>query len=169
MSAISQLLLTWFWPNFKRRFLGPSLTHSDCHGGICPYREYLICYWPDFDQTLKVGSSDHLEQLKLSQLHLSSQHLSSRHLSISGISQLLLSRFWPNIKGRFLGPFWTDSNCHGDLWPGNICPGHICPAQEYLTCYWPNFEQTFWTQFLQTLIYFGPKMILDPKFFWTKI
>ena len=25
-------------------------------GNICPYQQYLSCYWPDFDQTLKVGS-----------------------------------------------------------------------------------------------------------------
>ena len=31
---------------------------------------------------------------------LSRQHLSSQHLSISGISQLLLTRFWPNFRGR---------------------------------------------------------------------
>ena len=32
--------------------------------------------------------------------------------SMSAISQLLLARFWPNFKGRFLGPSLTDSNCH---------------------------------------------------------
>ena len=26
-------------------------------------RPYLSCYWPDFDQTLKVGSLDHFEQI----------------------------------------------------------------------------------------------------------
>ena len=63
--------------------------------------------------------------------------LSWRHLSISGISQLLLTRFWWNFKGRFLGTSRTDSNCHGD-----ICPGDIYPYQEYLSCYWPNFDKT---------------------------
>ena len=29
----------------------------------CPYQEYLSCYWPDFDQTLKEGSWDHLRQI----------------------------------------------------------------------------------------------------------
>ena len=51
----------------------PSLTDSDyqveicpgniCPGDICPYQEYLSCYSPDFDQTLKVCSWDHLEQI----------------------------------------------------------------------------------------------------------
>ena len=41
--------------------------------------------------------------------------------SMSAISQLLLARFWPNLKGRFLGPSLTDPNSHGD----------ICPFKEY--------------------------------------
>ena len=34
-----------------------------CPGDICPYQEYISCYSPDFEQTLKVGSWDHLEQI----------------------------------------------------------------------------------------------------------
>ena len=26
-------------------------------------RQYLSCYWPDFDETLKVASWEHLEQI----------------------------------------------------------------------------------------------------------
>ena len=70
------------------------------------------------------------------------QHLSSRHMSISAISQLLLTRFWWNFKGRFLGTSRTDSNCHRDICLGNSCPGDICPYQEYLSCYWPDFDET---------------------------
>ena len=61
--------------------------------------------------------------------------------SMSAISQLLLARFWPNFKGRFLGHSRTDSNCYGDICAGNIYPGNICPYQEYLNCYWPDFNQ----------------------------
>ena len=58
--------------------LGPSLTDADCHGdicpgnicpynichgNICPYQEYLSCHKPNFDQTLNVGSRDHLEHI----------------------------------------------------------------------------------------------------------
>ena len=63
MSAISQLLLIRFWWNFKGRFLGTSTTDHNCHadiwrgnicpGDICPYQEYLNCYWHDLDLTLK--------------------------------------------------------------------------------------------------------------------
>ena len=70
------------------------------------------------------------------------QHLSWRHLSISAISQLLLARFWPNFKGRFLGTSRRDSYCYGDICPGNICPGDICPYQEYLSCYSTNLDET---------------------------
>ena len=67
--------------------------------------------------------------------------------SMSVIFQLLLTRFWPNFKRRFLGLSWTDFNCSSNIcWgiicPGNICPGNICPYQEYLSCYWPDFDET---------------------------
>ena len=73
MPEISQLLLALFLPNIKGRFLGTSRTDSNyysdicpgniCPGNICPYQQYLSCYRPDFDQTLKVESWDwdHLE------------------------------------------------------------------------------------------------------------
>ena len=110
ISAISQLLLTRFWWNFKGRFLGTSRTDSNCQGDICPcnicprdicpYQEYLSCYWPDFDETLKVGSWEHLEQIPTVTVTFSRQHLFWWHLYISGISQLLLTRFGLNLKGK---------------------------------------------------------------------
>ena len=40
-----------------------------------------------------------------------------------------------------------------DICPGNICPGDICPYQQYLSCYWPDLDQTlnkgFWEQIQQ--------------------
>ena len=69
--------------------------------------------------------------------------------SKSAISQLLLTRFWWNLKGRLQGTSRADSNCHSDICPGNICLGHICPYQEYLrsqvflTRFWPNFKGRF--------------------------
>ena len=36
LAAISQLLLTQFWSNFKHRALGTSTTDSNCHCDICP-------------------------------------------------------------------------------------------------------------------------------------
>ena len=34
-----------------------------CPGDICPYKQYLSCYWSNFDQTLIVGYWEHLEQI----------------------------------------------------------------------------------------------------------
>ena len=94
------------------------------------------------------------------------QHLSWQHMSISGISQMLLAWFWLNFKDRFLGLSLTDANCYGDICQGNICPGNICPYQKYISCYWSDFDQTFWTQLLGA--FFGPMNLLYPKLFWAK-
>ena len=105
---------------------------------------------------------------------------------------MLLAQFWPNFKGRFMGPFWTYPNCHNDICPGNISPCDICPYQEYLSCYWPDFDQilkvgpwdhlehfptisTTTTKFCQKKILLknvstknGPNFFLDQKSFLTK-
>ena len=60
--------------------------------------------------------------------------------SMSAISHLLLTQFCWNFKGRFLGTPRTDSNCPSDICPCNICPGDICPYEEYLSCYWLDFD-----------------------------
>ena len=105
--------------------------------------------------------------------------------SMSAISQLLVARFWPNFKGRFLGTSRTDSNCYGDICTVNICPGDICPDQEYLSCNWPDFDQTFLNKFFflgRNIIWpnhfgqkyfwtkpFWSKIFIDPKIFWQTI
>ena len=66
--------------------------------------------------------------------HLSMQPLLLRHLSISAISQMLLTRFWPNFKVSFLGPSLTDVTCQDDICPDNIWLGDICPFQQNLIC-----------------------------------
>ena len=110
------------------------------------------------------------KRCQLSRWHFSRRHLSQRHLSISGISQLLLTQFLPNFKGRLLGPFLTDANCHGDICPGNICPGDICPYQEYLSCYCFGPNKLFWPlnlwdlKFFLTNTFFGQNF-LDQKIF----
>ena len=155
MSAISQLLLYWFWWNFKGKCLGISGTDHNCPGDNCPgnispgyicqYQEHHNCYGHDFDQTLKVGSWEHLEPIPTVTWTFVQATFVLQNLSISGISQLLVTRFWPNFKGRFLGPSLTDVNCHGIICLGNICPGHICSYQHNLSCYWPHFDQNFGT------------------------
>ena len=116
-------------------------------------------------------------------VHLSKQHLSWWHLSILGISQLLLTRCWPNFKGRFLDPSLTDASRYGDICPVNICPGDICQYQEYLSGYRLNFDHTFkvnllepkfiWTPNILDLNFFNLNFLdqnfFGPDFFWHKI
>ena len=45
----------------------------------------------------------------------------------------------------------TESNCHGDIYQGNICLGDICPYQEYHSCQWPNFDDTFNVAYIEHL------------------
>ena len=63
---------------------------------------------------------------------MSRQHLVWWHLSRSGISQLLLTRFWQNFNGSFLGPCLTNAICHKNICLGNICSCDICSDQQYL-------------------------------------
>ena len=126
--------------------------------------KYLSCYWPDFDQTLNVGTWEPLEQIPtVTVTFVHATFVLVTYISISGISQMLLAWFWLNFKGRFLGLSLTDANCYGDICQGNICPGNICPYQKYISCYWSDFDQTFWTQFLGA--FFGPRNLLYPKLF----
>ena len=51
----------------------------------------------------------------------------------------------------YLGSSLTDNICHS-----NICPGNICPYKEYISCHWPDFNQTLkvssWNHLSQMLI-----------------
>ena len=64
--------------------------------------------------------------------------------------QLLLARFGSNFKQ---GTYTTDYNRHHAICTGDICPGDICPYQQYLSCYWPDLNQTlnkgFWENIQQ--------------------
>ena len=119
---------------------------------------------------------------------MSRQHLYWQHLSTSGISQLSLTRLWPNFKGRILGPSLQDANCYGHICSGNICPVDICPYNQYFSCYWTGFNKTFWTKlfwghnfcglkcswtkflraqfFVNTKFFSRPEILLEPKVFF---
>ena len=102
MSAISQLLLTHCWPNFKGMFLEPSSMDVNCFGDICPvnicpgdicpYQEYLSCYRLNFDQTLKVDSKKKLLTLILLPKIFSTQNLLD--LTFFGHKSFLTLIFW---------------------------------------------------------------------------
>ena len=64
---------------------------------------------------------------------------------------------------------------HLEQIPTVIFHGDICPYQEYLSCYWQNFQQTFWALFLAALIFwtiilfhphFLDRTIFQTKTFW---
>ena len=78
--------------------------------------------------------------------------LSWQHSPISGISQLLLTKFWPNLKSSFLWPSWTDFNCHSDICQANFFPDYICPYN-----YWTNFLDHFFGTKVMTH-FFGDKI-----------
>ena len=93
------------------------------------------------------------------------------HWSISGIYHLLLTQFWPNFKGRFLGPSLKDANHHGHICPGKIYPGDICSYQQHLSSHWLDFDETLklgsWENiFNLNLLY---QIFLDKKFFDPKL
>ena len=69
-----------------------------------------------------------------------------------------MTQFWPNFKGRILGPCLKDADCYGDICQGNICPGDICSYMQYLSFYWSNFDQ-----------FFLDHDFCGPKYSWTKL
>ena len=46
-----------------------------------------------------------------------------------------------------------------------ICPGDIHPHQQYLSYYYPNFDQNFWSQFWGDLIFVHHIFLFLPNFF----
>ena len=76
MSLISQLFLAQFKPNFKGRFVGSTTTITTTIWRITPTtpttqtqcQQYISCYWPDFNQTLKAGLWDQKQPYKQQQL-----------------------------------------------------------------------------------------------------
>ena len=142
ISGISQLLLTWFWWNFKDRFLGTPRTDYNCNGdicpgnicprNICPHQKYLSFNWHNFDETLKIGFWEHLEQIWTVMVTIfEGTFVLTTFVHIRTL-------FWWNFKARFLGTSRTDSNSH--ICPGNICSGDICTYQKYLSCYWHDLD-----------------------------
>ena len=55
-------------------------------------------------------------------------YMSGWYLSVSAKSQLLLTQLEPNFKISFLGPSFTDVNCHSDICQSNIWHGYDISA-----------------------------------------
>ena len=96
---------------------------------------------------------------------MSRQHLSWQHLSISGVFQLLLTRFWPNFNGRFLGPCLTDANCLAT----KIFSKFFFQTQFFSKIFSDTKSigpKIFWTHNFFGPKVFRPKIISDPWFFF---
>ena len=158
-------------------FLGTSRTDSNCYcdicpgniclGHICPYQKYFSCYWPDFDQTLKVGSWDHLEQMPtvletfvqatyvLATFVLEAYALATFvHISnISAVTGPILTKlFGPNFLGFII---FVGQNALG---PNFFRPKFFSDKKFFRA-------QHFWTlNFIGRKKKFEPKIILNPKF-----
>ena len=115
-----------------------------CPGDICPYQQYLSYYWPDFDQTLKVGSMDCFEQI----LTVICQH----NICPCDICpyQNYLSCYWSDFGETLKLGFWTIFKKY------QVSQWHL--SRKHLSC--SGISRLLLTQFQPNF--------LDPKFFWTQ-
>ena len=172
MSAISQLLLTWFWPDFKDRFLGPSWTDFNCYsdirsgnicpGDICSYQEYLW-YWPNFDQTLNLGSWEHLKEIptvtvtfdKATFVLATFVHIRN----ISAVIDPILTKLWRRVPGTI---FNRCQFSRGHLFRQHLSSQHL--SRKHLSCSGIShlLLTQFWLNFLEPILadknFFGPKI-----------
>ena len=82
--------------------LDPKMTlHTPPPTTETQYQEYPSCYWLNFDETLKIGSWEYLEQ-------------------ILTVMVTFVQATFVHIKGIFLGPSLSDANCHDIICPVNI-------------------------------------------------
>ena len=142
-----------------------TLTHvcpsNICQGDICPYQEYLSCYWPDIDQTLTDANS----YSDICQVNIWS----------GDICLYQEYQFWPKFKGRFQ-----------NFDPKFVVLNKILNP----TFFWPkvflnlNFwTWIFWTKIFWYLTFFNPHffgynsfrpkvllawIVLGSKLFWQK-
>ena len=62
-------------------------------GDICPYQEYISCLWPDFDETLKEVSWEHLEEIPtVTEKFVQTTFVHIRN--ISAVSDPILTKLW---------------------------------------------------------------------------
>ena len=98
MSALSQLLLNQFWPNFMSRCLQPFLTKDSCQGDICPGN---ICpgYF-SFLGKICPTSTTHSWFTCLRWWKLSKPQLNQNSTKVG--FDMLLTWFGPNFKVSFI-------------------------------------------------------------------
>ena len=103
------------------KWLCTTTTETQC-------QQYLSCYWPDFDETLKVGSWEHLEQFAtVTVTFVQSTFVLAAfvHIRISGYCPMLIKLFGPSYLGAlfFLDYFFSSPNF---LWPKYILDKICC-------------------------------------------
>ena len=119
ISAISQLILARFGSNFKQRVLGTYTTDYNCHYAICPdnicpmdicpYQQYIICYWPNLDQTLNKGSWEHKQQITtVTTTFVQATFVLGTFVQISNISISKLNTFDLSLVTNY--NMWTKQN-----------------------------------------------------------
>ena len=120
---------------------------------------HLSCYWPDFVQTLKVGSWDHLQQMlnvMVTFVHVTFVLITFVHIgNISVLTDPNLTFFGPNFWGHFflskihldLEWFWTKVFRLKNLFDQKSLVNNI---------FWTNLNKEF----------FGIKKFLGPNLLW---
>ena len=130
--------------------------------------QYLSCYWPDFDETLIVGSWKHLEKFPTVTVTLvKASYVLTTFVHIRNISALIkLYRYVPNIcffRARFFYPnFFVAKNFLNRNFFGShivltLILGNIFL---YLTFFWPKF---FFDRIFLGLIFFGYRICWNKK------
>ena len=107
-----------------------------CPVNICPYREYLSFYWPDFDQTLKVGSLD----LSWTNFNYRS-NICPSNICPGNISpyQEYLRCYWPDFDQTLKVGSWDHSKQMLTItYHSDICPGIEISTTEDKS---PDFDQ----------------------------
>ena len=75
MRFLGSILLSQPQLNSKVGFDMKMTLHHNHHPPQTQCQQYLSCYWPNFNQTLKVGFWDLQQQQQQKQQHLKQQHL----------------------------------------------------------------------------------------------
>ena len=131
-NSTTKQLKSWVWHG--NGFSCPPLpTHppppqTQCH-------QYLSCFCPNFNQTLKVGS-----KTTLITTTWPTTTIKTITTTTKPTIHLLLTQFWPNFNGRFLE---ENNNISIDNTINNNNNKQKQQQQQiYLSYYWPNSDKT---------------------------
>jgi len=95
--------------------------------------QYLSCYWPDFDETLNVGSWEHLEQILSPILNPNID---------PNIEPNIDTKIEPNIETNIELQYWT-------LYWTQYSTQY---STQYWTQYWTHYLIQYWTQYWNPIL-----------------